>query len=177
MKGINYFEFFEIPVQFIIDERLLKRKYLLNSKKYHPDHYTLEDETKQAEMLELSALNNEAYKVLKDSDKRMAYILELKGILNDSKNSLPQSFLIEMMDINEALMELEFEPDSEKVNQLKEQVQKIQEELNNEIKPVLTGYSEVTTPEEELEKVKNVYLKKKYLWRINENLNRFAAAQ
>ena len=174
---MNYFKLYDLPESFQIDLAVLKKKFLLLSKKCHPDFFTLTSEVDQEEALKMSVLNNEAYKTLKNEELLTSYILEINGITTDEKESVPQDFLFEMMDINEALMELEFEPDAEKVNQLKEQVQKIQEELNNEIKPVLMGYSEVTTPQEELEKVKNVYLKKKYLWRINENLNRFAAAQ
>jgi len=176
MISKNYFEFFEMPIQFKLDEKVLKRRYLLNSKKYHPDHYTLESEEKQAEVLELSAFNNEGYKILRDFDKRMAYILSLKGVLSDeTKSELPQSFLMEMMDINEAMMELEFDPDKEEVERIRKEVSGIESEFNAEISGIIekegTNYNI-----EELEKVKKVYLKKKYLWRIKENLNRFAAA-
>ena len=115
---MNYFEFFEIPISFKVDEAALKRIFYANSKKYHPDFYTLESEEKQAEILELSTLNNQAYKTLSDFDKRMKYILDLKEILaEEGQNQLPQSFLMEMMDINEVLMELEFDFDTQKFEQ------------------------------------------------------------
>ena len=78
---MNFFEFYEIPISFKVDEDALRTIFYSNSKKYHPDFYTLESDEKQAEILELSTLNNEAYKTLTDFDKRMKYILKLKGVM------------------------------------------------------------------------------------------------
>ena len=47
---------------------------------------------------------------MRDPDLRMRYILELEGSLGEEgQNQIPQDFLMEMMEINEALMELEFD--------------------------------------------------------------------
>ena len=83
---MNYFEFYNIPVSFKVDNAALKAIFYSNSKKYHPDFFTLENDEKQAEILELSTLNNEAYKTLKDFDKRMKYILDQKGIMDKYNN-------------------------------------------------------------------------------------------
>lgn len=174
---MNFFEFFEIPAAFYLDEGDLKRRFLLNSKKYHPDHFTLESEEKQAEVLELSAMNNQAYKTLSDFDKRMAYLLELKGILNgESKNEVPQDFLLEMMEINEALMELEFDFDEKVLAEAKSKAEQLEAELLAPIEPVLRDFDEYKTTADDLKKVKDFYLKKRYVLRILENLNRFAPA-
>jgi molecular chaperone HscB len=51
------------------------------------------------EVLELSTLNNNAYKTLSDFDKRMKYILELKEVLGEEgknyqqKNSYNEKFI------------------------------------------------------------------------------------
>ena len=96
---MNYFELYDIPVSFKVDKKALKKKFYELSRKFHPDFYTLEGEAKQAEILELSSLNNEAYKVLKDFNKRMKYVLDLKKIIaEEGKNKIPQAFLMEMMD-------------------------------------------------------------------------------
>jgi len=104
---MNYFELYEIPVSFLADEILIKQRYYANSKKYHPDFFINESEDKQAEVLHLSTLNNDAYRLLTDFDKRVAYILTLTGQISDAeKFVLPPDFLMEMMDINEKMMEL-----------------------------------------------------------------------
>lgn len=173
---MNYFSFYNIPVSFKVDQSALKRIFYSNSKKYHPDFYTLESAEKQQEILELSTLNNEAYKTLKDEDKRMKYILELKGVLGEEgKNQIPQAFLMEMMDINEALMELEFDFDEKKYSEAVAALKSMETALYQGVSSALEGYQEASESEESLQLIKKYYLKKRYLLRINENLNKFAA--
>jgi len=174
--SMNYFEFFEMPVCFLIDEVQLKNKFYENSKKFHPDFYTLESEEKQSEVLELSTLNNEAYKTISDFDKRMKYLLELKGILEEEgKNQIPQEFLMEMMDINENLMELEFDFDKNKYDEVKSNLEKMEKDMLDSIQFHLQNYDDDEVTDEELLVIKNYYLKKRYLLRIHENLNKFAS--
>ena len=174
---MTYFQFFDLPVSFYLDEKLLKKRFLLNSKKYHPDFYTLESEEKQAEILDISTQNNQAYKTLSNFDSRMKYILIGKGILEEEgKNSIPQNFLMEVMEIQEAIMELEFGFDEKAYNQANQSVSILEQGLQTDVQPILESYKEENSTDEELKKVKDFYLKRKYLWRIKENLNRFAPA-
>ncbi len=171
----HYFDFYTLPIAFFLDEGALKRSFYANSKKYHPDFHTLESEEKQLELLELSTLNTQAYKTLSHFDTRMKYILDLKGALaEEGKNTLPQTFLMEMMEINEALMELEFDFDAKIFFTVQKDIQNTENELLSDIKPLLEGYKEGTETPEILEKIKNFYLKRRYLLRISENLLKFA---
>ena len=172
---MNYFEFFDIPVRFLFDEEALRKAFYANSKKYHPDFYTLEPDEKQAEILDLSTLNNQAYHTLADLDKRMRYILELRGILEEEgQNQIPQAFLAEMMELNEALMELEFEFDPEQFASTKMAINKLGDDLYGGIRPDLEAYENKPEQAELLHRVKDYYLKKRYLLRIKENLSKFA---
>ncbi len=172
---MHYFEFFELPVAFLLDEAALKGKYYANSKKYHPDFYTLESEEKQAEILELSTLNNLAYKTLADFDKRMQYILRKKGVLGEEgeNKDIPQEFLMEMMEVNEQLMELEFDFDPTAYQQVQTDLKTLEDRLQAEVEPALQSYSEDNPAG--LDKIKDYYLKKRYLLRVRENLNKFAS--
>lgn len=172
---MNYFEFFELPIAFKIDEALLKQRFYENSKKYHPDFFTLESEDKQAEILELSTLNNQAYRTLSDFDKRMEYILTLKGVLaEEGKNEIPKDFLMEMMDINESLMELEFEFDEAKYQHILQEIENQEHTIYTETASVIENYEDEKTSSQELSIVKEYFLKKKYLLRIRENVSKFA---
>src|SRR5258707_15655683 len=105
---MNYFEFYGISESFNPDAAMLKKKFYELSKRYHPDFYANEDEAKQQEILELSTLNNKAYQVLGDPAKRTEYILKLHALLPEGdKYELAPAFLMEMLDINEALMEVD----------------------------------------------------------------------
>jgi len=173
-SAMKFFNFFELPISFQLDEADLRKRYLSNSKRFHPDFYTLETPEKQAEILQLSSLNNEAYRTLSDFDQRMKYILEEKGLLVEGKNEIPQIFLMDMMDINEQLMELEFDFDPKVLDAVKQEVEAKEKELQAELEPVIQGYLEETSSEVELNSIKNFYLKKRYLLRIKENLSTFA---
>jgi molecular chaperone HscB len=172
---MKYFELYDLPVLFILDKKALKRKFYQLSKQFHPDFFTLETEEKQAEILELSTINNEAYKTLSDFDKRMEYILKEKGVYAaEGQNKMPQDFLMEMMDINEALMELEFDFETETFENTKTEVENLEKDLSESIQPLLENYKDEIDNTVDLEKIKEFYFKRKYLLRIQNNLSKFA---
>lgn len=170
---MNYFEFYELPISFNLDPAVLRRHFLKLSKKYHPDFYTLESEAKQEEILKLSTLNNEAYKLLNDQEKRIKYVLELKGLLGkDIKTELPQSFLLDMMDINERVMDLQFDYDETIHQSIQEEVDAKEKELFEGIQTIFDAYDDASATPEQLEKVKNYYLQNRYLKRLKENMQK-----
>ncbi|MEJ5960743.1 Fe-S protein assembly co-chaperone HscB [Pedobacter immunditicola] len=172
---MDYFELYGLPVTFNPDPNVIKQKFYALSKEFHPDFYINESPEKQEEVLELSTLNNKAYQVLSDPQKRLQYILDLKGLIKEGENYvLPQTFLMEMMDVNEALMELEFEPDPSKLLQLKLQVDEIEKDLFDELY-ALTAFFENLVPEAQesaLHSIKDIYYRNKYLLRIRQSLDR-----
>jgi len=170
---MNYFELYNLPVSFNPDAVLVKQEFYALSKKYHPDFYINESSEKQDEVLELSTLNNKAYQVLSDPQQRLHYILELKGILTEGENyALPQDFLMEMMDVNEALMELQFEPDAVKLENIKKEVEDIACNMQQELDSLFAAFDQQNKDDEGtiLKSVKDLYYRKKYLNRINESL-------
>lgn len=172
---MDYFEFYDIPRSFQSDDASLRSIFLKNSKKYHPDFYTLEGDEKQAEVLEMSTLNNEAYKILSNPDKRMKYLLELEGVLSEEgQNKIPQDFLMDIMDINEAVMELEFDFDKTAYDKAIQQLESLENDLYSQVAPLLDQYQGQTDQKASLTKIKDYYLKKRYLLRIRENLDKFA---
>ncbi|WP_347160164.1 Fe-S protein assembly co-chaperone HscB [Pontibacter chitinilyticus] len=174
----NYFAFYNMPETFLPDEKVLKAKYYELSRAYHPDFFANEPQEKQDEILQLSTENTNAYRTLSDADLRMQYILKEHGLLEEGgKNELPSEFLMEMMELNEELMELEFDFDAAKLHEVGEQSNGLVAQLDNDILPVLQRYPELhgITKEEALQLVKTYYLKKKYLLRIQETLYKFAA--
>jgi molecular chaperone HscB len=162
----------------MLDEGKLRQAFLRNSKQYHPDFHTLANSEQQADMLELATLNNEAYKTLSNLDERIRYVLSLKGLVGNENQlpDLPQDFLMDMMDINEQIMEMEFVGSNTLYDTLLNSVQNIENELFEGVKPILDSYNDATATTDELKKVQNFFLKKRYLLRILENLRKFAPA-
>jgi len=168
----NYFEFYELPIQFNPDQNAVKAKFYALSKQFHPDFYANESENKQQEVLDLSTLNNKAYQTLSNAKRCLKYVLELKGIVEtDEGYQLPQSFLMEMMDVNEALMDLEFEPDAEKLGQVKKDVETIEKNLANELSDLINQFdSNPTISDALLPFIKDNFYRQKYIDRLRERL-------
>lgn len=174
---MNYFEFYDLPISFLLDEKKLKGLFFRKSRELHPDFHTLASEEKQAEILELSTYNNKAYAILSDFDARMKYILTLAEVMDEEGQAqIPQDFLIEMMDINEQLMELEFGFDSAIFEKVTQELETLENGLYQQVSPLITAYSSEKTSTEELNTIKEYYLKKRYLLRIRKNLNKFTPA-
>ena len=174
---MNYFEFYNIPEGFYPDEKLVKAKFYENSRKYHPDFHAGANAEKQREILELSTQNTNAYKILSNFESRLHYILEQHGLIGEgTKNELPPAFLLDMMDLNERLMELEFDFDAEVVSGLQTEFDTVCGNLEAETQPLLENYAELAEDQkgEALEHIKIYYLKRKYLLRIKETLSTFA---
>ena len=170
---MTFFEFYDIPISFEIDQSVLKKSFLLNSKKYHPDFHTLSSPEEQEKALELSTLNNKVYNTLKDFDLRMQYILQTADVLDEEgKASLPQAFLMEMMDINESIMDLQMDFDSARQEEILKSIDAFESTLKESITQDLADYS--GQKDFDLSRIKDYYLKKKYLRRIKDNLNQIS---
>ncbi|MBC6698102.1 Fe-S protein assembly co-chaperone HscB [Hymenobacter sp. BT190] len=176
MPTTDYFAFYELPESFLPDEKAIKSKYYALSREYHPDFHATASPARQQEILTLATLNTNAYRTLSDADRRMAYILQRHGLLDEGKQELPADFLMEVMELNEQLMELEFDADPTLINQLKNQVNTLTHNLETGISQVLSGYAALPAEmrPQALAQVQTYYLKKRYLLRIQETLAKFA---
>lgn len=169
---MNYFDFYDMPVGFNPDLKKVKQQFYALSKKYHPDFYIGQSQEKQDEALELSTLNNRAYQVLSNQQKLVPYVLELKGQLPDDENySLPQSFLMEMMELNEAIMDLQLDVDKGKKASLLAQINTIDNSLSEQMQQQIQVFDQSGTAET-LKAIKELYFRNKYLQRIRESLDK-----
>jgi len=176
---MDYFEFYHLPVSFNPDMKLVKQQFYALSKQYHPDFYINESAEKQEEVLELATVNNKAYQILSDPEKRIHYILELKGMLTEGESySLPQEFLLEMMEVNEALMELQFEPDAVQLDAIKKEVTLIDGNIQGELDKLITAFDGKDKAQQQatLAAIKDLYYRKKYLRRIKESMVKLEAS-
>ena len=178
---IDYFKLYKLPVSFTPDQAVVKHTFYELSRLYHPDRFVQEGGAALAEALKMAAMNNEAYKTLKNSDATMAYILKLPvpigiGMEEEEKYALPPAFLMEMMDINEAISEYESAPENEDARQMAINALNEQLELWDDATRLLVQrYEQGDKSNELLLQVKDQYFRKKYLLRIKERIDRFAA--
>ena len=100
------------------------------------------------------------------------------GLLEEGRgNELPGDFLMEMMELNEQIMELDFDFDQEVFGKVSREVIGLAAALEADILPLLQQYPQLEgiTKLEALQQVKTYYLKKKYLLRIQQSLSKFAS--
>jgi len=169
---VNYYDLFEIPVSFEVDQEQLTRRYYALSKKYHPDKYTLKSSDKQFLALQMSTEINKGFKILVDRQKRIKYLLEFLGVkFIEGQEKVSQDFLLEMMDINEELMDYQFDKDPEKKNSILKSIERIRTSLSDRISPVMAGIDYNNPDMNALSDIKDYYLKSQYLGRLGVNLN------
>ena len=105
---MNFFEIFEIPASVDLDAPALEQKYRALSLQLHPDRLGQLPHKERLAALEKSASLNDAYRTLKDSERRAFYLLKLRGIDLDREDAgaqkdMPLEFLEEVMDLREKL--------------------------------------------------------------------------
>lgn len=167
---MNYFELFNLPISLQNNNTEVLKKYYALCKQNHPDNYTLQNEDAQFKAEEMTALINQAKKVLDDPQLRLSYILRLhEQIADDEKFQLPPAFLGEMMDINEQLMELEFAPDVEAKEKVKQEIKDMEVSLFDEVKAFFEK-DVLSIDDIKSDQLKSYYYKRKYLDRILEKL-------
>jgi molecular chaperone HscB len=169
---MNLFTFYNLPVSFSPSKTLVKQQYFKLSRQYHPDFFEKESDTKKAKYLQLSAEVNNGYKIFSDQSATIKYVLELKGLMQDTdKYKLPNSFLMEMMELNETLLEAQMDDNEHQKAIITNSIQLIQQSIYQDVKLFIESENIDNLTDEQLLLVKDFYFKKKYLTRILDNIN------
>ena len=172
----NYFGLYELPVSFHPDAAAIKTKFYELSRLHHPDRFAQAAAGDHAEALRMAAMNNDAYKTLKSPDATMAYILKLHGLLEEEeKYNLPPAFLMEMMDLNEAISDYEDNPGTAARAQAEANMAEQMDTWETATGTLTRRFDAGDHSEALLLQIKDMYFRKKYLLRIQERINRFAA--
>ena len=161
---MNYYELFELPIAPIVDKSGISKKYFELQKKFHPDFFTNETEADKENALEQSAAINKGFNIFSNKDKTLEYFLQLKHIIKtDEKYDLSPSFLMEMMELNEAI--------DEKDSSTETKINAFENELYAEISELVLKDKADNFSDDDLQKLKAYYYKKKYLKRILDRLD------
>lgn len=173
----NYFELFGIPETLQPNIAQVKKQFYTLCKQYHPDRLAMAEEGEREEGLKKAAIINEAYKVVCNQDRLMAYVLQLHAMLQENEQyKLPPDFLMEMMELNELMSDYEDDPQNEKLaKQLDIELNKYLEAWNEEVFVLINSFENAENKNQILEKIKDYYFRKKYLLRIKERYLTFAS--
>lgn len=101
----NYFELFELPVQFEVDSEYLTSRFRALQKALHPDRFAGATDVEKRWSVQAASFVNEAFQTLNKPIKRASYLLSLNGISIDEETDtqMSPSFLMEQMELREAL--------------------------------------------------------------------------
>ncbi len=101
------FTLFGIPEQFAQDRATLDTRWKELQREAHPDKFAAQGAAAQRVAMQWSVRINEAYQRLKDPVQRAGYLCELNGapIHAESNTAMPTAFLMQQMELREALDE------------------------------------------------------------------------
>ncbi|XP_012709871.2 iron-sulfur cluster co-chaperone protein HscB isoform X1 [Fundulus heteroclitus] len=160
-EGTSYFRIMDCDYTFTLDTQKLQTRYLQLQRTLHPDNFTQKSVKEQEYSESQSALVSKAYKTLLKPLSRGLYMLELEGMhLKEGTDSVAEShFLMELMEINEALDEA----------QTPEQVSKIGQDTKGKLAD-LTEQIDAALHQGELGTAKELLTQMKYYANIEEKV-------
>ncbi len=101
----NHFELFDLKPGFALDGAALEAAYRDIQARVHPDRFAHAGDAERRASMQWTTRVNEAYRTLKSPVARAQYLLELQGVdvALETNTSMPPEFLLEQMELREAL--------------------------------------------------------------------------
>jgi molecular chaperone HscB len=101
----NHFELFQLPARFDIDMNALDSAYREIQGRVHPDRFVNATDAEKRVAMQWATRANEAYQTLRNPQKRAQYLCEINGVdlQTESNTAMPTDFLMEQMELREAL--------------------------------------------------------------------------
>ena len=106
----DYFSFLGLPRKLNLDVAAVEQQFRVLSRQFHPDYFYNATPTERRASLERSSYLNDAYRTLKQPASRVAYLLDVEGVLkpadHETGKMAPASLLEEVFALNEELDEV-----------------------------------------------------------------------
>src|SRR5579859_2924857 len=104
----NHFELFGLPERFAVDAAQLESRFRDLQREVHPDRHATASQAEQRVSMQLATRVNEAFQTLKSPVSRALYLLQLHGVdpQLETDTAMPRDFLVEQMELREALDEV-----------------------------------------------------------------------
>jgi molecular chaperone HscB len=118
------FELFGVPQQFAQDRAALDAQWKALQAQAHPDKFAAQGAAAQRIAMQWSVRINEAYQRLKEPIQRAAYLCELNGAPINAENNtaMPAEFLMQQMELREALDDASTEENLDEISQQAAQI-------------------------------------------------------
>jgi molecular chaperone HscB len=110
--SLNAFRRFGLDPSFDLDDADLEVRYLDLSRRLHPDRFLRKSPQQQRRALILSSALNEAHEILGEARRRAEHLLVVSGGKTAEQDKrTPQAFLLEQMELREAVEEAQTKGD------------------------------------------------------------------
>ena len=131
----NHFELFGLAPAFAVEGEALERSYREIQSRVHPDRFAHAGDAERRASLQWTTRVNEAFQVLKNPVTRAKHLLELHGVdvAFETNTAMPPDFLMQQMELREALEEATERKDSSRLDSLRTALRASQVSLEQEI--------------------------------------------
>jgi molecular chaperone HscB len=120
----NHFELFQLPARFDVDMDALDAAYREVQGRVHPDRFVNASDAEKRVAMQWATRANEAYQTLRKPMLRARYLCELNGVdlQTESNTAMPMDFLMQQMELREALGDARAGKDASALDELDGQV-------------------------------------------------------
>ncbi|PSJ80239.1 Fe-S protein assembly co-chaperone HscB [Neisseria iguanae] len=127
----QYFNLFQLPAAFDLDNGQLEQTYRVLAARFHPDKFAAASAFEQKQAVMMSATINEAYYTLKNPIDRASYLLKARNIDADAPEhtTFAPEFLMQQMEWRETLMDAQMEQNQAALAALDEEIRNEQKSL------------------------------------------------
>lgn len=162
----NYFELFELEVQFHIDQEKLSDHYQKLQSQFHPDRFVDSNDQDKRVAIQATTFINEAHKTLREVTLRARYLLELQGVTFNSEQDTTRDmdFLMAQMSLREQVDDVDGQDDP--LESLDDLANKTKQEKLKLIEEYQTHFDEKNWDE-----AKEIVLKLQFFTRLQQQIN------
>ena len=162
----NYFELFELEVQFHIDQEKLSDRYQALQSQYHPDRFVDSSDQDKRVAIQATTFINEAHKTLQEVPLRARYLLELQGVAFNSEQDTTKDmdFLMAQMSLREQVDDVDSQEDP--FESLDELASKTRQEKITLIDAYQSHFNE-----KKWDEAKEIVLKLQFFTRLQQQIN------
>ena len=120
----NHFDLFGLAPAYALETEALERSYREIQAKVHPDRFAHAGDAERRASLQWTTRVNEAFRILKNPVTRAKHLLELHGVdvAFETNTAMPADFLMQQMELREALEEATARKDSSRLDVLRKQL-------------------------------------------------------
>ena len=175
----DYFQILGVPRRYHLDVAALEKIFHELSRATHPDRHAKADpQTRVKTALAATELNT-AYRTLKAAVPRAEYLLRLEGFeIKDERggHKVDPGFLMDILELREALLEARVDRDAAKVAALASEVRRRRDEVLARLDAALAAW-EQTGAREDLVPAADALVSERYFRRFLEEVEAFEDAR